>query len=353
VTQNNSQRWQFQSVEMEKEMDLNKKRVLGLAAVALALPLGAQAQSSVTIYGQIDLALAKYDAQKIKREATGSTSRLGLRGVEDLGDGLKALFQLEHQINPDDGTQYNANAFWSGRSTVGLEGGFGRVLLGRDVNPSHYVEVAADPFGQDGMAGGYGTRGGISQANGGPGQIDTVRTNNSINYTLSLSGFTFRAQTAAREGADSSGNKPFSASLIYASGPWQLGVSHINPAKANDHWSYLSGVYKFSAVRASAGVGSGRNTFNQAMRNVMLGANVPLGVAELKATFSRTTAEGTTIQAKTSLGYYYALSKRTTVYTDVVHDPKAGGFVYGAAGWAATGTTLGKVGYDVGLKHVF
>lgn len=323
------------------------------AAVTAALPGRAMAQSAVTIYGVMDIALAKYDAQRGKSEATGATSRIGLRGSEDLGGGLKAIFQLEHQINPDTGTQYNSGAFWSGRSTVGLEGGFGRVTLGREVNPSHFVEAGADPFTQDGTAGGYGSRGGISQANGAPGQIDTVRMNNSINYSVTASGFTFRAQTAAREGADPTGNRPYAASLIYNSGALQLGASYLNPSKPKDHWAYVSGTYDLKAVKLFAGLGQGANTFGQKIRQQILGTSVPVGLDDVRATVSRTTSNGTVLQTKLALGYFHNLSKRTTVYTDLVHDGKAGGFVYGPAGWAATGVTVGKTGYDVGLKHVF
>ena len=175
---------------------MTRRLGLALAALVCLLALPAAAQSSVTVYGLIDTAMGKYDGPpKTSIMTTGATSRLGFRGIEDLGGGLKAIFQLEHQFNPDDGTNYNPTIYFSGRSTVGLEGFFGRVTLGREVNASHYVEAGADPFGQDGLPAGYGARGGISQANGGPGQIDTVRTNNSVNYAYTLGGFTFRACT--------------------------------------------------------------------------------------------------------------------------------------------------------------
>ena len=323
------------------------------ALTACVLPGLAAAQSQVTLYGVMDIALAKYDAQRIKSEATGATSRIGVRGSEDLGGGLKAIFQLEHQLNPDTGTQYNAGAFWSGRATVGLEGGFGRVTLGREVNPSHFVEAGADPFTQDGTAGGYGSRGGISQANGAPGQIDTVRMNNAINYAFTASNLTFRAQTAAREGADPTGNRPYAASVIYNDGTLQLGASYLNPSKPKDHWAYVSGTYDFKAAKLFAGLGQGVNAFSQKIRQQILGASVPVGLDDVRTTVSRTTSNGTVLQTKLALGYFHNLSKRTTVYADVVHDGKAGGFVYGPAGWAATGVTIGKTGYDVGLKHVF
>ncbi|MFL9883608.1 porin [Paraburkholderia agricolaris] len=327
--------------------------LLGFLALCTA-PGVANAQSMVTIYGVVDVAIAKYDGKNTVTEGNGSTSRLGFIGSEDLGNGLKAIFQLETQINPNNGTQYNPTSFWSGRSTVGLEGGFGRVTVGREVNPSHYVESSIDPFTQDGMAGGYGARGGISQANGAPGAIDTVRTNNSINYYVSGAGLTFRAQTAVQDGVNTYSNRPLSASLIYKNGPFQIGASYLNPSLPNDHWSYIGTVYDLNFVKLSAGFGTGSNTFKQSIKNMMVGANIPLGATSgIRSTFSLTRSEGTTIQAKTALGYYYSLSKQTVVYTDAVYDSKAGAYTYTTKGWTATGQTLGKLGYEMGLKHLF
>lgn len=333
------------------------RRPLGKLLPALVLiPLAgiATAQSNVTIYGLMDIATGKYDGTNVKTMGTGATSRLGFRGAEDLGGGLKAIFQLETQINPDDGTQFNATTYFGGRSTVGLEGAFGRVTVGREINPSHYVEAGADPFGQDGLAGGYGARGGISRGNGAPGAIDTVRTNNSINYALTMAGFTLRAQSAMREGTDPTGNRPYAASLIYASGPVQVGVSYINPSRPRDHWAYLSGQYDFGVLRLYGGIGSGTNTAAQAIRNQMVGVNVPVGAGNIRVSYTRTKADDQLIQSRVAVGYYHYLSKRTVLYTDVVHDPKAAAFAYTAAkGWASTGKTIGKTGYDFGLRHYF
>ena len=100
-----------------------KKSLLALAVLG-AFAGAASAQSSVTLYGKLDLGFAKAAGSADKQVADGSRSRVGFRGVEDLGGGLKALFQFEHRFNPDDGTVTNA-AFWYGISTVGLGGSFG------------------------------------------------------------------------------------------------------------------------------------------------------------------------------------------------------------------------------------
>ena len=89
--------------------------VLGLAGT-IASPLAARAQSSVTVYGIMDLALRRVSndgVDSLTSMASGgnATSRLGFRGVEDLGSGLSARFQLEHGLLADTGTQAVSNTF--------------------------------------------------------------------------------------------------------------------------------------------------------------------------------------------------------------------------------------------------
>ena len=98
-----------------------KKSLLALAVLG-AFAGAASAQSSVTLYGRVDLSLAKNIGSDAKGVQNGSGSRLGFRGVEDLGGGMKAIFNIEHRFNADTGELTNAAKFWQGRSIVGLEG---------------------------------------------------------------------------------------------------------------------------------------------------------------------------------------------------------------------------------------
>ena len=107
-----------------------KKSLIALATLA-AFAGAASAQSSVTMYGRVDLSIGKNVGSIAKYMANGSGSRLGLRGTEDLGGGMKAIFNIEHRFDADTGVNPNAR-FWHARSLVGLEGGFGKVSLGRE-----------------------------------------------------------------------------------------------------------------------------------------------------------------------------------------------------------------------------
>src|ERR1044072_8929577 len=114
-----------------------KKSLLALAVLG-AFAGAASAQSSVAIYGFLDSALSKPYATEDKKVIDGAFygggSRLGFRGVEDLGGGYKATFGMEHRLNVDEGAQAGG-VFWQGYSTVGLVTPFGAVNLGRQYTP--------------------------------------------------------------------------------------------------------------------------------------------------------------------------------------------------------------------------
>ncbi|MFZ6648759.1 porin [Undibacterium sp. TJN25] len=104
-------------------------------ATMLSVAGGAYAQSSVTIYGSIDAGVSYVNNQRggsSVREDTGNRSpdRLGFRGTEDLGDGYKALWQLETGFNVDDGTNKKPTVFFNRAALVGLSGPMGTLTLG-------------------------------------------------------------------------------------------------------------------------------------------------------------------------------------------------------------------------------
>ena len=127
------------------------KRIL--AAVGLAgLAIGAQAQtlsasSSVTIYGIADLGVERLtnvgaSGGGLTRMPglTGSLpSRLGFRGSEDLGDGLKAIFTLEMGIGLDTGTFNQGGRAFGRQAFVGLSGPWGSVTLGRNYSMLYWA----------------------------------------------------------------------------------------------------------------------------------------------------------------------------------------------------------------------
>lgn len=76
----------------------------------------------------------------------GSDGRIGVRGEEEMGDGLKGLFLLEHRLDSSTGAQASPR-FWEGAAIVGLEGRFGRITFGRDEHPAFtYSQEPGDPY---------------------------------------------------------------------------------------------------------------------------------------------------------------------------------------------------------------
>ena len=134
-----------------------KHSTLFLAILAtLAAAGAAHAQSSVTVYGLLDVGIdnvnnANAGKSSLTRVTSGgqNTSRWGLRGSEDLGNGLKAIFNLEGGLSLDTGTIDGGSTqpLFKRQANVGLEGGFGRVVVGRSFSTTYDFMLPFDPMG--------------------------------------------------------------------------------------------------------------------------------------------------------------------------------------------------------------
>lgn len=315
-----------------------KKSLLALAVLG-AFAGAASAQSSVTLYGRVDLMLHKSAGSDNKDISNGSGSRLGLRGTEDLGGGLAATFNIEHRFNADTGELTNATKFWQGRSIVGLKGGWGEINLGREYTASFLGnQLAADPWGFDTTA---------TMALFTTGAIGKVRTDNTINYNLSASGFVLRTQFAEADGNAPSQDRPLSLFGGYAAGPLNIGLSYENPSDADDKWMLFTAGYNFGAFRLAGAYGRGTNADSGTHRSYLVSVTAPIGAGEFRAAYgdlTNTTLDFKALQ-KFAVGYHYSLSKRTTIYADLSQSKSDGPL--GANGKDS------DVGYDFGLKHNF
>jgi predicted porin len=115
-------------------------------------------QSSVTIYGTLDAGISKLTGGTTavgKRD----NNKLGFRGVEDLGSGLSALFQLEIRYEPDTGVieSTNSRPLFQGQSRVGLQGDFGTVRLGRGLTAFQETSTLFEPWSGMPAVAGYQT----------------------------------------------------------------------------------------------------------------------------------------------------------------------------------------------------
>ncbi len=122
------------------------------ATCAAAAPMSAMAQSSVAMYGIADVIVEHRNHMSAAGGSRTSvtsggmnTSRWGLRGTEDLGGGLSAVFNLEAEVGMDTGAA--GSSFWGRQANVGLQGDFGRLVVGRSFSTTYDFLLPFDPMG--------------------------------------------------------------------------------------------------------------------------------------------------------------------------------------------------------------
>ena len=369
-----------------------KKSLIALAV--LAASGAAMAQSSVTLFGVADAGVTFVDGARNWTGLTSGnqlTSRIGFRGTEDLGGGLKANFWLEAGLNLDNGdgnSGYSAagdgNSFaFKRRSTVGLEGGFGEVRLGRELTAAYNATARYDVFGSVGIA--------RSQLWEDGKNLDTTtfadpyhyttnqRVSNAITYVSpDFSGFKVAANYGFGEVAGkNSDGRYFGGGLTYDNGPLSLGLGAERLNKGNgaamqaqsSHdltaWSLggsydlgvakLLAAYRQSTAKDVAILGATSDLKN---RGYMLAVTAPVGPGLVRAAYNRYEAKfdgekGVTDQF--GLGYVYNLSKRTSVYGTYAYiknkDDNALNLTVNSSGGVKSNGSQQAV--QVGVTHAF
>jgi predicted porin len=343
-----------------------KKSLVALAV--LAASGAAMAQSSVTLFGIVDAGYAVGNgsiSDKTQLRNSGyNSSRLGFRGVEDLGGGMKAGFHLEAGVNNDDGTgsassavnqaQTAANVGTQGltfnrRSVVTLSGSMGEVILGRDYTPHFWSETVYDPFGTNGV----GTN--IAFNKGG---TTGVRSSNGIGYkSPSMGGIALWAQTYMGENASTAAAKTGDGnsfritfdqgklSAAFGSGSLTTGVGTTNKT------SNIAGSYDLGVAKLMAQSNTTKITGAKDIKGSVIGAHVPMAGGTLRIASSQTDQAG----KKSSLmavGFVNPLSKRTDLYATYGRVSNSGG-ANAALNGAVTAANASSTGYEFGVKHSF
>jgi predicted porin len=304
-----------------------KKSLIALAVLAASGT--AFAQSSVTVYGKLDQGIKRGIGEAKTSMAQASGSRLGFRGTEDLGGGLKANFQIEHRFTPDDGNSNVGAPFWAGRSIVGVSGGFGQIDLGRDYTAAFWTQLAGDVFGWDGVANNAAT------TRGGP--ATSVRFANGITYTSpSFGGITLRANATVKEGAETNNGTSFQ--LAYNNGPISASIASEKNA-ASLKYTGVGAAYNFGAARVNALISKSETAAGVEGDAMVLGLTVPMGALSLKASYATLEVANVKTVQQLGLGARYALSKRTDLYTSYANNSKS--------------TAAKKNGIEFGVHHNF
>jgi predicted porin len=358
-----------------------KKSLLALAVLG-AFAGAASAQSSVTIYGVVDAGIDRIDngANSTVNLDSGNNAanRIGFKGVEDLGNGLKAEFLLENGFEDNgagkkvDGT---IGAF-SRLAYLGLNGGFGKVRLGRQNSPIKEAVSKFDTFGSSGMVNG------VDFLNGGG---VTERVSNQIAWISNNYGG-FQGEIGYRFGevaGNNSANRGYGAQLGYANGPLsvQFGYDNQNSRQLDadglvvpggvdadvKDWilgaSYdfggfkLHGSYGQRKVDAGATVGDlAAATEDYKVRSYMIGASVPFGASKIRAEYIRNDNRDIDNADNNvwALSYTYAMSKRTTLYATYARVSNDDNSNLGIGGPGALDTAgENGSGAAIGVEHKF
>ncbi|MEN5422061.1 porin [Comamonas aquatica] len=378
-----------------------KKSLIALAAVAASG--AAFAQSSVTVFGVVDSAVSYVNGQDNwsgLNSGGNQTSRLGFRGVEDLGGGLKANFWLEAGILADNGSGksgYSANEVandglaFKRRATVGLSGNFGEVRMGRELTAAYNATSRYDVFGQVG----FGASKVWADA-GVNGDSTTQRVSNMVTYlSPDFSGFRANVNYGFGEDKDAqtakssnSASSYMGAGLTYDNGPLSLGLglerrnAGANTAEFIDHdsnpltpkvfngeydvtaWS-LGGSYNFGVAKLAAAYRNseakwtdGVDSAKDKTKGYYIGLSAPVGaVGEVKASYNRyeITEAGEAKQKadQFALGYVHNMSKRTAVYGTYAYIKNKDGANVRLSSDVALKDGEKQHAVQVGIRHAF
>mgnify|MGYP000039894292 CR=1 FL=1 len=361
-----------------------KKTVLALAAIAASS--AAFAQSSVTLYGVADASVESvkgtHSVTRVSSDNLAS-SRIGFKGVEDLGGGLKANFVLESGLKIDTGASSGntatASRFFDRSAWVGLSGGFGEVRLGRQdslIGGQIAASIGAQAYDESVIS---ATFGGVAYR----------RIDNAVSYFAPtfVPGLTLAAQystavdstTANNNNAESTYGsnlgRAFGFLANYANGPVSAGVSYIQVNTdvkgdiENTGW-FLYGAYDFGVAKLTAYYNNddqdaGATAGKDDRRVFGLKVAVPVAQAvTLSAGYARVEGAQATSASLNNKGTkddtasiltlkaQYDLSKRTALYAlySQVYNDKATALTVSSA---AVTADKGARGLAVGVRHSF
>ena len=370
------------------------------AAAAALVSAGAFAQSSVSLYGVADAGVEWVNkapenggSRVALQSGNMSGSRWGLRGVEDLGGGLKGIFNLESGFNIDDGRSAQGNRLFGRAAYVGLQGQWGQLTLGRQTNLLYDFALNYDPMA---IASRYSIASQDAALAG--------RADNAVKYVGTFGGLTASAlYSTRRDGQEIAGQntlgREWGAGLNYASGPFAVGAVYdqINgnvaatdtfagTADLKEQRATIAGTYAVGPAKLFAGY-RWYKTNIPASREGDLRTNLYWLGAGYQATPALTLTGAAYYQTIRNLefvnaatgqplstrnpwlfvvGADYALSKRTDAYLNLAY-AKNGGDVplLGVAGINGTSsnitslqssegqTTGNQMGAVVGIRHKF
>ncbi|MEO7497886.1 MAG: porin [Massilia sp.] len=349
-----------------------KKSLLALALLG-AFAGVAHAQSAVQIYGNVDAGLIKRSGSTLNIGKRANNT-LGFKGTEDLGNGLKAIFQLEIRYEPDTGTLENTTRpLFQGQSRVGLQGDFGMVRIGRGLTAFQETSISFEPWHGVPSPAGFQTDltvAGYTSDPLSPAGNSNNRFSNAVFYNSpEIAGLQLNTTIGTKEGnngpaligrgtlaapqylanAEATVN-PYSVSGTYKNGPGALMLAFERNAVQTRLVSVAGSLMLLPDLKMMASWTRQDQDHTRLTgpktKAWVLGANYTMGPGKFLAGYGQKSPDGFVKTKQFSLGYEYSLSKRTYVYVDASR--KSGNVTV-----ATPGVSTRVNHYDVGVNHSF
>ena len=288
------------------------KKTLIVAALSTVAAGSALAQSSVTVYGRLNDTIERQETNNGTTKTTktvlqNNSSRIGFKGTEDMGGGLKAGFVLEHGFNADTGAQ-SQSAFWARQAEVNLSGAFGMIRLGQMTSEAYYA--TADYISMHNHD--TGTSSDALYAYVG-------RNSNKISYRLPefSKGLSIEVGTALKE-ATAGAKDTVDVAVNYGIGPLAIGIGYEKNDKANQF--AVRGFYDLGNILLGAYIQRDKDGYGSGLgnrTNYRLSGAYIMGASEFHLNYGHAGDYSNKSSSKAdqfTVGYNYNLSKRTKVY---------------------------------------
>ena len=354
-----------------------------IVAAAAVLCSGAAMAQQVSIYGIVDAGVAHTtnanaagdSVTKMPSLTASVPSRIGFRGAEDLGNGLKANFALETGFAPDTGTLGQGNRLFGRQAWVGLKGEYGQLMLGRQNNMTFVSIAKADVMGPNIFS--------ISSLDS---YLPNARSDNAVGYLGTFSALTVGAtyslgrDTSAAGGpgatgcagesaTDSQACRQVTALVSYDTkafgvlGAYDMlrggagAAAGLTSSDYQDRRSSINGYAMAGATRIGAGLIARRTEAAATTRSELyyLGMSAPLAPQwQLDAQVARLSVKDSARRSTLAVARLsYLFSKRTVAHVSIGHMDNAGGAAVALDAGGTVGAGLDQNGILVGLRHAF
>lgn len=353
---------------LTKKTKETRVKKIALMASCLAVAGVSQAETGLQISGTVDTAVQYLSGSGQNRTALASggnaTSKLIIRGTEDLGAGLQSFFWLESGMGADTGTFSVANVknqphlsstsaggmSFDRKAILGLRSEYGTLQMGRDWTPTYETFVGKyDPFG---------VSIGIGINYSGSRNADGVRASNSIAYVSPVfaGGLNVKLQHWFGEGGSDQLGTGSGLRVNYDRGGLSAAAAFTTTqlAGANIIYRNIAAAYDFGQGTAIS-MSVTRDSYAQLRWDGWLvGARHRVGAHEIKGALSqiKINEAGNPKGHKLALGYVNHLSKRTALYGTLVHIKNRNGGTFDTASFKAS-PNRSITGFEFGLRHNF